>query len=582
MKKALSLLLAVSLLCSCLVGVIFIVDSTVTSEAENETESDLPKVRYYYKNSDGALALTDDSETFDANMEDTDSVDVIFELNFDEVENVAKNVDVNSTLEEVQDARALYKSMVKEYMTELTSEFISNNDISIESKDYSVYIPEYSPFIQLTFETYAGYESYCTEIESIAEYDKVYAVDISMPMDVEMSSATRVDVSDAASYPIATAISDINASNKSYNGSGVNVGILEPYGITNSKQTNLSGLTIYQNGLDTSTVDFHATAVTRILCGSKGVASGVDAVYIYNLALSTDLVDAMEWLTDNDCAVINASMFFGTDGVYGWMSAVIDYYVRYMNVTFVAAAGNSGGNVADLAMGYNVISVAATDVDNNISTYSSYRNDTSLSIRKPTISAPGSNITIGSTDLGYGTSYAAPMVTGVIAKLMSQYTYLQSYPEVVMAAVVASATYVNGQTSIWDVYAGAGRIDYVRAQEAVANSTTFSYSTDSIGYRYYRTISVTKGTTIRAFMAWLANSTTKDSSSDYYSDIHTDYDMYLTTVGNTQLSAAETYYNIECLRYVNSGYTSLRIRLYQDSARLTSETDYGAIVWIDE
>lgn len=586
MKKAISLLLAMSLLLACFVGVICIAEYTTTTETDETADSDLPKIRYYYKDSVGTLSLTDDSETFDANMENTDSVDVIFELESPAYKTSGKEgLTIDSSDEEVEAVRSAHLAEVKEVNTAANEAFMEKNGITVDSDDYTVYASAYSPYVQISFESYNDYTDYCSDIIALAECDEISAINISAPLELESDSATRVSVDDVGLYSFSAAIEDINASDDTYDGSGITVGIVEVDGVvTSSSHSELKNLTIYSSGTTTS-VSTHAKRVTRLACGSNGVAPGVDAVYIYSIysgSGTTQLFSAMDWLTDNGCHVVNCSLSGDYDGKYYWVSAYLDYCVRYLNVTVVSAAGNSGYGVADVAIGYNVIAAGATDKENNISDYSAYYTYPYVGVKKPTVCAPGTNINFGVYLPDWGTSYAAPMVTGVVAKLMDQYSYLKSYPEVVMAALIASATPVNGQGDEWDTYAGAGRIDYEKACEAVENSVCFEYSSDSLGYRYYKNISVSKNTTLKGAMVWLANQTTSTLSSSWSTQIHTDYDLFLTTTGNTELVSSETTYNIEYIKYSNTSYSTLRFRLYQYDNKITSDTDYGAIAWASE
>lgn len=588
MKKAISLLLAMSLLLACFVGVICIAEYTTTTETDETADSDLPKIRYYYKDSDGALALTDDSETFDANMASTDSVDVIFELEYPEVDSSGReSLTLESTHEEVNAVKAAYHAKVKDANTAANKAFIEENGISVDSDDYTVYASIYSPFVQISFESYVDYTDYFSDIIAIAECDEVSAIDITIPVEYGDDSATRVSSSSASKYQISDAISDINASSTTSNGKGVTVGIIEAGGVTTSSENDdLNNLTIYASS---SVISDHATAVARILCGTNGVAPGVDEVYVYYAKSTSYLVSGMDWLTDNECDVINSSRStLGLEGQYHWTSAVLDYYVGLLFVTYVNSAGNTGVNeeyehyTSNYGMGYNVIAVAATDSLGNISTYSSYGTQSGIYTRKPTVSAPGTKITISGTNLGSGTSYAAPMVAGVVAKLMCETPSLKLYPEIVMAALIASATPVTGQSNSWDTYAGAGIIDYEKAREAVANCSTYTFNTDYTGLRATKTASVSTGTRVKVVAFWLTNSMTQSSSDTVVLNNFTNYYINLTTTGGTILSYGSTAFNIEYINYSNSSYSTLKVKLYQSGEKANSYTDYVAVTWVTE
>ncbi|MCD8314767.1 MAG: S8/S53 family peptidase [Firmicutes bacterium] len=588
MKKAISLLLAMSLLLACFVGVICIAEYTTTTETDETADSDLPKIRYYYKDSDGALALTDDSETFDANMASTDSVDVIFELEYPEVDSSGReSLTLESTHEEVNAVKSAYYAKVKAANTAANETFAEENGISTDSDDFTVYISTYSPFVQMSFESYDDYVEYSSEIVALAECDIVSAIDVTVSMEFESESATRS--SSETEYPIATAISNINASSDNYSGAGVTVGIMEAYGITRKSQSEeFDDLAIYFGG--TLSNDDHAKNVTRIFCGSNGVSPGVDAAYIYCVPSSSYYVSAMDWFADNDCSVINASLssYASYAGQYIWTSAVMDYYSGMLFITIVAAAGNTGHQdlyyTKDLAMGYNVIAVASTNVSNQIRYTSSYGVTSGVYTRKPTVCAPGTAIVINEDEgsIGSGTSYAAPMVAGVVAKLMCENPSLKLHPEIVMAALIASATPVTGQSNSWDTYAGAGIIDYEKAREAVTNCSTYTFNTDYTGLRATKTASVSTGTRVKVVAFWLTNSMTQSSSDTVVLNNFTNYYINLTTTGGTILSTGSTAFNIEYINYSNSSYSSLKVKLYQSGEKANSYTDYVAVTWVTE
>jgi hypothetical protein len=152
------------------------------------------------------------------------------------------------------------------------------------------------------------------------------------------------------------------------------------------------------------------------------------------------------------------------------MSLYYDYVVQNYKITVVAAAGNTGASnsIGSPSSGQNVISVAATNANKGIAFFSSsgLSGDFGYYLRKPTISAPGGRLT-GIPNIPYslsGTSYAAPFVTGIIALLMQEFTFLKSDPKLVMSVLTASATPLLGQNNTWDFDGGAGLVNYQRAR----------------------------------------------------------------------------------------------------------------------
>jgi bacillopeptidase F len=139
----------------------------------------------------------------------------------------------------------------------------------------------------------------------------------------------------------------------------------------------------------------------------------------------------------------------------------------------VFAAGNAGpraGSVGTPGSNPEVISVAATDSNDKVASFSS-RGPSPIkgadgSDHKPDIAAPGHQITSSVPGGGYkvlsGTSMATPAVTGVIALLLSKYHDLTH--EEVVKAITSSAKDIDAPG--YDYSAGNGLIDAEAALKA--------------------------------------------------------------------------------------------------------------------
>ena len=176
--------------------------------------------------------------------------------------------------------------------------------------------------------------------------------------------------------------------------------------------------------------EWHGTHVAGIIAASGNNGLGVTGVnwYVKLMPLrfmnavegsSTGAVQAVDYAIANGAHVINASW-----GGTGYSTTLRDAIIRARNagILFVAAAGNEGRSndttptypaSFDLA---NVLSVAATDSNDNLAGYSNYGQSVDLA-------APGSGIysTIPGASYGYsdGSSMAAPYVSGVAGLIKS-------------------------------------------------------------------------------------------------------------------------------------------------------------------
>lgn len=153
-----------------------------------------------------------------------------------------------------------------------------------------------------------------------------------------------------------------------------------------------------------------------------------------------DIADGIRFAVDNGAEVINLSL----GGTYG--STTLQQAVDYAwsrGAVIVAAAGNSGNTQPHYPAYYpNVISVASTDRNDNISYFSTRG-------AWVDIAAPGSDIYSTYINNTYhslsGTSMAAPHVSGVAAILASQGRNNVQ----IRAAIKNSADRISGTGTYW-------------------------------------------------------------------------------------------------------------------------------------
>ncbi len=221
----------------------------------------------------------------------------------------------------------------------------------------------------------------------------------------------------------------------------------------------------------------HGTPVAGIIAaktnntiGISGIAPNVKVMALRAGTASgyleeDDVAEAIIYAVQNGCKIINMS--FG-DVVFSYLlKEAVDY--GYQNgVLFVASAGNSGNNTLQYPASYDeTISVGATDINNNLASFSSFGS-------KIDLVAPGQDILSTSRDASYGnyngTSFSAPIVSGVLALLWSQ------HPQ--NSAQSIEATLLTGCQDLgfpgWDQYYGQG------VANAYHGLTTFTTTTAKI------------------------------------------------------------------------------------------------------
>ncbi|MGI8691197.1 MAG: S8 family serine peptidase [Thermomicrobiales bacterium] len=198
--------------------------------------------------------------------------------------------------------------------------------------------------------------------------------------------------------------------------------------------------------------------------GEAGVAWGVKILPIKVIdsvgdGNSSAVANGIHWATDHGATVINLSL-----GGPDFSQAVAREigYARSRNVTIVAAAGNEPSERDYPADDQNVITVGASDENNNPADFTSV-------VNKVDVAAPGVNIAAylpeKSADLYVtsGTSFSAPIVSGVVALMQSVKPGLKQ--EEALTALKNTARDIG--TPGPDPQSGAGLVNAAGAVKAV-------------------------------------------------------------------------------------------------------------------
>ncbi len=216
----------------------------------------------------------------------------------------------------------------------------------------------------------------------------------------------------------------------------------------------------------------HGTRVTGIIAAATDNGRGVAGTTWQNLVMPvkvmgsngsgtySDLAKGIIYAADNGARVINMSL--GGSNPSSALKSAVDY-AHSRNVVLVAAAGNSNGPVAYPAAYPNVIAVAAVDNSDNKASYSCYGPEIS-------VAAPGSGVfsTVisGGYDVGSGTSFAAPFVSGLAGLVLSLDPALT--PAQVQDIIERGADDV-GEAG-FDPYTGWGRINMAASLSLLAGA----------------------------------------------------------------------------------------------------------------
>lgn len=345
-------------------------------------------------------------------------------------------------------------------------------------------------------------------------------------------------------------------------GLGVQVAEIEVGGIAQTSNPYLYGIT-----QDTTygCLDPHTTGVAGIIRSTNST----------NLGIAPDV---SLWV-GGSCTGVNSEVQDRSTAAAGWGARVlnlslssesnrtVDGFAKFYDDmvinrwrTVVVAAGNLGnlGNVNSPGVAYNVITVGSFDdrgtlslLDDKISTFSSGISPSSThSDRiKPEVAAPGDNITSTTNaspwigNIGSGTSYAAPMVTGEAALLIQRNSSLASWPEALKAIIMTSAVHNIVGDARLSPLDGAGGIAADRADDIAQGVNGSwggqSYSCSTPTTLDVTTISLTAGVRTRATIAW-----DNDPNYSYYQyQPSADLDLVVVSPSGGVVTSSTSYDN---------------------------------------
>lgn len=261
--------------------------------------------------------------------------------------------------------------------------------------------------------------------------------------------------------------------------------------------------------------DMHSTAVASTILGKmvvngETVFSGVvpDAT-LYCTARESNRCnnsatwkESFEWLVQNGVNVINISHTVTEANATGYndTSRWIDHIAYQHSVTVVASSGNSNygdGNpfVSPLVYCHNAIIVSDVklEIDADGNYVFSEKSDTAYTnsnVFYPHVLAPGKFGSINRIGVANasGSSFSAPIVTGMVAQLMQADNSLLFNPTLVKAIIMAgangmkSSTEVNVNGTDMDRKFGAGVVNAINSYSLVGGT-----STSKIYTSYYAT-----------------------------------------------------------------------------------------------
>ena len=277
-------------------------------------------------------------------------------------------------------------------------------------------------------------------------------------------------------------ISAIGANDLGYDGNGVRVAVVDT-GIYDHPDLNVVADQSFVTGdLASSNDDYgHGTHAAGIIGGSGvssngkyiGIAPGVSLINAragdFEGLSDVDIIDAIEWCVKDtasggaDADIISMSFGGGLPIYSDPLNLAISRAANDYGVILVSSAGNSGPDYftgGSPASGNDIISVGATDINNELASFTSW-GPTFTYLGYPDVVAPGVNIIATEAPNSYlsdqkryigdyldfaddgdyiplsGTSMSCPMVAGALAILKEAYSSIT--PETARIALLEGA-----------------------------------------------------------------------------------------------------------------------------------------------
>ena len=442
----------------------------------------------------------------------------------------------------------------------------------------TIYCSKYLPFItaELSYARIKALAS-CPEVEAIG-YDAEDEWEEAESLDeyalVRSTTTTYYSIEDMIEYLGIDHMWELDDK-----GDGVKIGVLDA-GIPDVDDPVFSevadNIIIHDSDIDEY---YHATRVLNIISSIAPEATFYCTSHIGDYS-KYDKEEAMEWLINNSVHVINISASFGggeAHSVYSQGDRLLDKYVSTYGITIIKTSGNDknempgtaaaeeSAGVNGGALSYNSIVVGNYSQGEEKLSYDSSFYSGSTYAYKPDLCAPGYfAFTIPHADTGnyngHGTSYSAPLVTGVIAIIMTFRGHLREQPAtnkaILTAGVSLDAHHYVPSNFDFRKY-GAGILDPLKVYNLALDLTYLNGSLSSSSSEYSYSTSLLAGRTVRISLAFLKKVT---ATTEY--DI-SDLDLLIYDSSNVLVASSPSLRsNVEVVEFqpTTSGNYTIKVR----------------------
>ena len=276
------------------------------------------------------------------------------------------------------------------------------------------------------------------------------------------------------------------------------------YDVSNN-QSNVSGLAMSQNDCDHyQTSYFHGSMLAGLAGASTNNSIGISSIgYNTSLILIKAASDFLPATTICTGSGISPGILYGYEGIIyavnqnadiincSWGSSefsitnklVIDWATS-QNVLIVAAAGNDYSTNLHFPASYdNVLSVGATDNQDNVTTFSNFGSSVDVfapgqAIYTTTSKYDASYNFVDGYDYASGTSFSSPIVAGLCALIKAQNpTYT---PSQIKNCVIANCDNIDSQNPTLVGNLGYGRINAFKSLSCLSSNLSIVSSLNNI------------------------------------------------------------------------------------------------------
>jgi subtilisin family serine protease len=231
--------------------------------------------------------------------------------------------------------------------------------------------------------------------------------------------------------------------------------------------TDVAGLAaaIGNNGTGVAGLDWNAKILPVKVMGDGGTGDTID------------IAKGIIWAATNNADVINLSLGGPSNGQDGYLKEACDYAYEQGSI-LVAAAGNIDNKKIFVN---TVVYPAAYENVLSVGSVNRLGNRSNFSVKKPDVMAPGEGMYSTVTNnnyayIGNGTSFAAPLVSGLMGLLLAQDPNLrpQEAMEIVKKTAKPADNPVEYGWGIIDVYRALTRTPYPRSGSGGKNLKVLS------------------------------------------------------------------------------------------------------------